>query len=79
MNTAIIITLIICTTIAFFFTLGFLNAKENRSVRKKELEIKQMEVTSQMPKEIMELFIGGKKNESKNNDDSVYEPCEREN
>ena len=69
MNTAIIITAIICVTLAFFFTLGFLNAKENRSVRKKELEIKQMEVTSHLPKELVELFIGGMKNESNHNND----------
>lgn len=68
MNTAIIITTIICSTLAFFFILGFLNAKENRSVRKKELEIKQMEVTSQLPEEFIELFIGGTKNESNHND-----------
>ena len=69
MNTAITITTIICATIIFFFTIGFLNARENRSVKKKELEIRQLEIAAKLPEEVANLLTEAKKyGESNNND-----------
>lgn len=69
MNTAITITAIICTTLVFFGTLMFLAGREERELKKKELEVKKVEAAKDIPKELINYIManGGNKNESKNN------------
>lgn len=73
MNTALIITIIIAVLVAFLAILGFISGQEERKIRK-------IEAAKEMPKTFLDYLVeGAKKNaESKNNNDSVYEPCERE-
>lgn len=69
MNTAITITAIVCTTLIFFATLMFLSAREERELKKKELEIKKVDAAKDIPKELINYIMtnGGNKNESENN------------
>ena len=71
MNTAITITAIICATLIFFATLMFLAGKEERELKKKELEIKKVETAKDIPKELINYITanGGKKNESNHDND----------
>lgn len=70
MNTAITITAIICTTLIFFGTLMFLSTREERELKKKELEIKKVDAAKDIPKELINYIMtnGGNKNGESNND-----------
>lgn len=61
MSTGAIITISICVTLAFFAVLGFISAKQER-------ELKKIQLMKDEPT-ILDYLFGGKKNESKNNDD----------
>lgn len=64
MNTTITITAIICTTLIFFGTLMFLSAREERELKKREVEIKKVEAAKDIPKELINYIMtnGGNEN-----------------
>lgn len=64
MNTAITITAIICTTLIFFGTLMFLSAREERELKKKELDIRKVEAAKDIPKELINYIMTNGGNES---------------